>query len=702
MTNTYLPYYKFFKDPLLIKAELIYALQESRDRCLHHSTKFLSELMITLKSIPPYFEFENENNEFIRFELEPAFTNLEDYLVYFKARAYFDLEDYPSCAHIAKHTNNSKSMFLHYMARYLSMHNECIYERTNLFDSFKPVNMRAYMELLDELLILNVYRSEDDSDEESEEESQSQETSDIDTVNQKHSVQQLEDDSTPKGRRCSRRPRSLRIEKASSNTLGKKNKITKRNIITKKVKVTTLAAQSENNMSAGDYKEARIKREDPYLLWLTAVMLKRIDRSDEAIDLLVRSLQIQPCFWGAWIELATLVKDLHMLDALNLRLNESKENHWMHLLFIAHMYVDFQITDRAVNIYNDILKLGHTVFQDWTYIQAQFAIAHHNKREIAHAIVSFKTVMEMDPFRIDNLDLLSNLMYVCTSTDELVVLSKYVASIDRYRQETLCVLGNMYSLKCDHAKSVLYFKKAVRINPFNVTAWTLLGHEYIEMKNSYAAIISYRQALKINIRDYRAWYGLGQIYELVKLPNYALFYFTHARDLRPRDYRMLVSLGEMFERADRIFESMACLYKSLFYDTDGTILLKLAKFYDKYGDTGNELAREHFNMMNKRALKTGIKNRTTIELNLILSKIYLYLGHHYMDLHCCDRAISFAEKCRDLWKDTETNNCQSSILNKVLEHVDALLAEIEIRAGSDCSLASTSNTLKARRFLFGL
>lgn len=51
--------------------------------------------MMTLKNVPPFFEFENENNEFIRFEFEPAFTNLEDYLVYFKARAYYDLEDYP-------------------------------------------------------------------------------------------------------------------------------------------------------------------------------------------------------------------------------------------------------------------------------------------------------------------------------------------------------------------------------------------------------------------------------------------------------------------------------------------------------------------------------------------------------------------------------------------------------------------------------
>jgi hypothetical protein len=204
------------------------------------------------------------------------------------------------------------------MARYLSIHNECIYERTNLFDSFKPINMRAYMELLDELLILNVYGSEDDSDEESEEETQSQETLDIDIVNQKHPVLQQEDDSTPKGRRCSRRPRSLRIEKASTSTLGKKNKITKRNNTTKKVKITALAAQSENNMSTGDHKEARIKREDPYLLWLTAVMLKRIDRCDEAIDILVRALQIQPCYWGAWIELATLIKDLDMVITTNI------------------------------------------------------------------------------------------------------------------------------------------------------------------------------------------------------------------------------------------------------------------------------------------------------------------------------------------------------------------------------------------------
>lgn len=94
-------------------------------------------------------------------------------------------------------------------------------------------------------------------------------------------------------------------------------------------------------------------------------------------------------------------------------------------------------------------------------------------------------------------------------------------------------------------------------------------------------IIIYGLFLEINIRDYRAWYGLGQIYELVKLPNYALFYFAHARELRPRDSRMLLALGEMFERTDRNFEALTCYYKALYYDTDGTVLLKLGK-YVKY------------------------------------------------------------------------------------------------------------------------
>lgn len=55
----------------------------------------LSEILVSLKDVPPFFDYQNEDSNSIRFEFELTFTNLEDYLVYSKARAYFDLEDYP-------------------------------------------------------------------------------------------------------------------------------------------------------------------------------------------------------------------------------------------------------------------------------------------------------------------------------------------------------------------------------------------------------------------------------------------------------------------------------------------------------------------------------------------------------------------------------------------------------------------------------
>lgn len=222
-------------------------------------------------------------------------------------------------------------MFLHYMARYLSIHNESIYERTNIFDSYKPLDMRKFMELLDELLILNVYGNEDDSEEETEVEpqlqaSQPQTSQSSALVLSEHTlkylvnctstepVQQQDNYNTPKGRRCSRRSRNQRIEKTTLTTQVKKNiKITKRNNTTKKVKAPTTPVSQFNIITFEGHKESQNQREDPYLLWLTAVMLKRIDRCNDAVELLIRAIRLQPCYWGAWIELSTMVKDIKMV-----------------------------------------------------------------------------------------------------------------------------------------------------------------------------------------------------------------------------------------------------------------------------------------------------------------------------------------------------------------------------------------------------
>ncbi|XP_050426023.1 cell division cycle protein 23 homolog isoform X2 [Adelges cooleyi] len=582
-------------------------------------------------------------------------------------------------------------MFLHYMARYMSMHNQSVYERTNLFEEPKLVGMRQnFITLLDELLILTVYGSE--SDDEFEDVNQSQLLSfmselDDDETDMKISVSQ-QNESTPIKRCSSRRNRIQKPSTPSFNQKFSMHKSSTRSNICKKKKV-----QSKRSITFDAHISFENGCGDPYLLWLAAVMLKKVDRFEEATMFLIESLEIQPCNWAAWIELSTLIKDIKMLEELNIK---THPHHWMQLLFLAHVYLDFQLTDKALQIYNDILQYGDSVFQKWPYLRCQLAIVYHNKREIASSVKEFINVLQLDPYRLDNIDLLSNLMYVCDHRDQLVVLSKHTSTVDRYRQETLCVLGNLYSLKCDHAKSVLYFKKALRMNPSNVTAWTLLGHEYIEMKNSFAAIASYRQSLKINIRDYRAWYGLGQIYELVKLPNYALYYFGQAYALRPRDSRMIVALGEMYERTDRVCEALTCYYRALRYDIEGTVLLKISKFYEKYNDdSNNHVICDNFHELNKSALKTALdENCSEKKLNFLLAKIYLYLGYHYLDQNNYERAYAMAEKCRSLCVEDE-----NQINLEFQDNVNSLLSEVGARTGVS---QNVGGPLKARRFLFAL
>lgn len=52
-------------------------------------------------------------------------------------------------------------------------------------------------------------------------------------------------------------------------------------------------------------------------------------------------------------------------------------------------------------------------------------------------------------------------------------------------------------------------------------------------------------------------------------------------------------------------------------------------------------------------MKVAFKNITDKECNLLSIKLYLYLGHNYMDLHCYDRAITYAHKCRFFCADAE-------------------------------------------------
>lgn len=58
----------------------------------------------------------------------------------------------------------------------------------------------------------------------------------------------------------------------------------------------------------------------------------------------------------------------------------------------------------------------------------------------------FQNILDMDPYRLDNLDTYSNLLYVLDLKKHLADLAHKVVNIDKYRVETCCVIGKQLFL----------------------------------------------------------------------------------------------------------------------------------------------------------------------------------------------------------------------------------------------------------------
>jgi anaphase-promoting complex subunit 8 len=191
----------------------------------------------------------------------------------------------------------------------------------------------------------------------------------------------------------------------------------------------------------------------------------------------------------------------------------------------------------------------------------------------------FEEVLKRDPYRLEQLDAYSNILYVKEQDAKLSFLAHNAAKWDKFRPETCCIIGNYYSRKRQHEKAVQYFSRALKLDPNYLSAYTLMGHEFVEMKNHHAAIEAYRRAVDINPRDYRAWYGLGQMYEMLNMPSYALYYYRKVTVLRPTDARMWVAMGHCFEKLKDTEQAISCFERAMKTDAEGISYNPLAELF---------------------------------------------------------------------------------------------------------------------------
>lgn len=314
-------------------------------------------------------------------------------------------------------------------------------------------------------------------------------------------------------------------------------------------------------------KDFKKLKPDSWILYVYSVLLSKLNRIDQARENLLQAIQLEPLNWPAWDLLASLIIDKHHLKLLNI------PSAWPKWFFYASVYMKLQMFEEAYDLYQNVIM---RIFSNSTYVISQLAIAQNELRDIEAAVDNFKKVRTIDPFKLDDMDVYSNALYVSQKRYDLASLAHTANEIEPFRYETCFCLANFYSLRAQHDKAATYFNRALKLDPTNVSAWILMGHEFMEMKKTEDAIKAYRSAINLDRNDSRAWYGLGQLYEILKLPNISLDNYLEAHKLKPHDSRITIALAETYEKLEW-YDQAVTYYKR----AGGAGLAKLAPLLEK-------------------------------------------------------------------------------------------------------------------------
>eukprot|EP00056_Hartaetosiga_gracilis_P017736 m.8292 g.8292 ORF g.8292 m.8292 type:complete len:713 (-) comp6067_c0_seq2:216-2354(-) len=362
---------------------------------------------------------------------------------------------------------------------------------------------------------------------------------------------------------------------------------------------------------------------DPFLFYLMGLVLRDLGLELKAKDVFIAAVAAEPLLWCGWVELTSLCSNKSQVNDLC----SVVPVHWIRHHFHAYAALELYAQE-AISMFETL----HSSYPSSSWLAASCALAHYNVRDYETAGNVFTQLRTMEPFRLENVDAYSNILYVQENKEtQLSQLAHDVMKVDKYRAETCCVLGNYYSCKGVHEKAIVYFQRALQLNRKYLSAWTLLGHEYLEAKNTTAAVAAYRKAVDVNQRDYRAWYGLGQAYELMKVSLFSVYYFKRALQLRPYDTRMWEAVAtalqshNRYDEAIRCFENLRALEEGEGADTRN-VISTLAVLYNKTNQ--NDKARKCYEDVIERdeSGKIVVTDHVTLEACTFLSTYYLNKG----------------------------------------------------------------------------
>jgi len=310
------------------------------------------------------------------------------------------------------------------------------------------------------------------------------------------------------------------------------------------------------------------KPPDGWLLYVYGLVLRKFELQKMAVEILVKSVNLQPNNWSAWYMLDALLENKEQLHELSL------PSHLFRIFFYLMIRVNLDMVPEEswkYNSHKEVKNFMDRYFKDSLFVQTlECRSVGYQNSQYNFAIDSFESIRIKDPYRVEAMDVYSNLLFVRKSSKELSKLAYDMEKVAPFTAEANACIANSYSSREQHTKAIVYFTRALRINPDCSNSWTLIGQEYLEMKSIEKALQAYRHAITLNKRNSPAWLGLGNAFETlngapnVSAPNFSqcLYYYSQVARYRPKDHIMYMAMGCVYHRLDDLSMTVVCLKRA--------------------------------------------------------------------------------------------------------------------------------------------
>ncbi|GAV04096.1 hypothetical protein RvY_14428 [Ramazzottius varieornatus] len=426
---------------------------------------------------------------------------------------------------------------------------------------------------------------------------------------------------------------------------------------------------------ADHFEASRAVKADAPLLFLFGKLLRKRNRTADAIKAFVEAIVLEPAVLESWLELSEVLENRSEI----LKVSSSLPDYWFKQFFLGKAFAHIGLVDRALEAFENFQNLGFHSNPDLNNAMGKLLMTI----DPDHSLSFMESARLFNPLRINDVDSYSHLLFIIDDHVRMRKLAGEIYLADRFTAESSIALGNFYGLLGEHDKAVVNFLKALRYNPELHHVWTLIGHEQVELKQTDLAMRSYHNAVEANPKEYRAWYGLGQTLEILRAHSSALYYFKKAFEYCPNDTRMLLALGDTFQILENNIDAERCYWRSYQVDGDTIALVRLARLFEKLGRYG-------------RAAELYVKYTADIQSHFEeqlgsladrddaedLGHAYLYLSKYYLLHRLFDNAFQeaqAAEVFRDVKDEAHAMLKQISRMRaESTDHVDEQGESIDI------------------------